>query len=144
MCIRDRINVQAGAVDVTNPDPDDIQLPEVIRITRRAGAIAVERLAGSTLLTDGDNVLENKPNPGRFAHVAGLTVLCPATAVDAKGLLKSALRGANPVIFCENKFLYRRVKATLPAGEHLTPIGKAHVMAAAVSSSAFSDARTSS
>ena len=65
-----------------------------------------------------------------FAHVAGLTVLCPATAVDAKGLLKSALRGANPVIFCENKFLYRRVKATLPAGEHLTPIGKAHVMRA--------------
>ncbi|MDQ1347187.1 MAG: 2-oxoisovalerate dehydrogenase component, partial [Acidobacteriota bacterium] len=63
-----------------------------------------------------------------FAHVAGLTVLCPATAVDAKGLLKSALRGANPVIFCENKFLYRRVKATLPAGEHLTPIGKAHVL----------------
>ena len=65
-----------------------------------------------------------------FAHVAGLTVLCPATAVDAKGLLKSALRGANPVIFCENKFLYRRVKATMPAGEHLTPIGKAHVMRA--------------
>ena len=63
-----------------------------------------------------------------FAHVAGLAVLCPATAVDAKGLLKSALRGANPVIFCENKFLYRRVKATLPAGEHLTPIGKAHVL----------------
>jgi 2-oxoisovalerate dehydrogenase E1 component len=65
-----------------------------------------------------------------FAHVAGLTVLCPATAVDAKGLLKSALRGANPVIFCENKFLYRRVKATLPAGEHLTPIGKAHILRA--------------
>ena len=62
--------------------------------------------------------------------VAGLTVLCPATAVDAKGLLKSALRGANPVIFCENKFLYRRVKATMPGGEHLTPIGKAHVMRA--------------
>lgn len=63
-----------------------------------------------------------------FAHVAGLTVLCPATAADAKGLLKSALRGANPVIFCENKFLYRRVKAVLPAGEHLVPIGQAQVL----------------
>ena len=65
-----------------------------------------------------------------FAHVAGLKVLCPATAADAKGLLKSALRDANPVIFCENKFLYRRVKEILPAGDHLTPIGKAQVLRA--------------
>ncbi len=65
-----------------------------------------------------------------FAHVAGLKVLCPATAADAKGLLKSALRDANPVIFCENKFLYRRVKEVLPAGDHLTPIGQAQVLRA--------------
>ena len=63
-----------------------------------------------------------------FAHVAGLKVLCPATAADAKGLMKSALRDANPVIFCENKFLYRRVKEVLPAGDHLAPIGKAQVL----------------
>ncbi|MEO8275767.1 MAG: dehydrogenase E1 component subunit alpha/beta [Thermoanaerobaculia bacterium] len=63
-----------------------------------------------------------------FAHVAGLKVLCPATAADAKGLLKSALRDANPVIFCENKYLYRRVKEVLPAGDHLTPIGKAQIL----------------
>jgi 2-oxoisovalerate dehydrogenase E1 component len=63
-----------------------------------------------------------------FTHVAGLKVLCPATAADAKGLLKSALRDANPVIFCENKFLYRRVKEILPAGDHLTPIGQAQVL----------------
>ena len=65
-------------------------------------------------------------NPeGWFAHVAGLKVVCPATAADAKGLLKSAIRDPNPVVFCENKFLYRRVKERLPAGEHLTEIGRA-------------------
>ena len=62
-----------------------------------------------------------------FAHVAGLKVVCPATAADAKGLLKSAIRDPNPVIFCENKFLYRRVKERLPAGEHLVPMGRARI-----------------
>ncbi|MEZ5312804.1 MAG: alpha-ketoacid dehydrogenase subunit beta [Thermoanaerobaculia bacterium] len=62
-----------------------------------------------------------------FAHVAGLKVICPATAADAKGLLKAAIRDANPVIFCENKFLYRRVRETLPEGDLLVEIGKARV-----------------
>lgn len=62
-----------------------------------------------------------------FTHVAGLKVVCPATAADAKGLMKAAIRDANPVIFCENKFLYRRVKEILPPGEHLVEIGKARV-----------------
>jgi 2-oxoisovalerate dehydrogenase E1 component len=67
-------------------------------------------------------------NPeGWFAHTAGLKVVCPATAADAKGLLKAAIRDPNPVIFCEHKFLYRRVKEVLPAGEHLTEIGRARV-----------------
>ncbi len=63
-----------------------------------------------------------------FTHVAGLKVLCPATARDARGLLKSALRDGNPVIFCENKFLYRRVKEVLPAGDGAVPIGRAQVL----------------
>jgi pyruvate/2-oxoglutarate/acetoin dehydrogenase E1 component len=62
-----------------------------------------------------------------FAHVAGLKVVCPATAADAKGLLKAAIRDPNPVVFCENKFLYRRIKERLPVGEHLTPIGEARI-----------------
>jgi len=65
-----------------------------------------------------------------FAHVAGLKVLCPATARDARGLLKSALRDGNPVIFCENKFLYRRVKEVLPGGDGAVPIGRAQVVRA--------------
>jgi pyruvate/2-oxoglutarate/acetoin dehydrogenase E1 component len=60
-----------------------------------------------------------------FAHTPGLKVIFPSTPADAKGLLKSAVRDNNPVLFCEHKFLYRRIKDEIPAGEHLTPIGKA-------------------
>ncbi len=67
-------------------------------------------------------------NPeGWFTHTAGLNVVCPATARDAKGLLKAAIRDPNPVVFCEHKFLYRRIKETLPADEFLEPIGTARV-----------------
>jgi 2-oxoisovalerate dehydrogenase E1 component len=68
-------------------------------------------------------------NPeGWFAHVAGLKVVCPATARDAKALMKAAIRDPNPVIFCEHKFLYRRVKDVLPQGEPLEPLGRARVV----------------
>jgi 2-oxoisovalerate dehydrogenase E1 component beta subunit len=48
-----------------------------------------------------------------------------ATASDAKGLLKSAIRDEDCVLFFEHKYLYRRIKEEMPAGDHLTPIGKA-------------------
>ena len=67
-------------------------------------------------------------NPeGWFAHVAGLKVVCPATADDAKTLLKAAIRDPNPVIFCEHKFLYRRQKAVLPGSETVAELGRAVV-----------------
>jgi 2-oxoisovalerate dehydrogenase E1 component beta subunit len=62
-----------------------------------------------------------------FAHTPGLKVVCPATAHDAKGLLKSAIRDNNPVLFFEHKFLYRRIKEDLPVGDFMVPIGKAIV-----------------
>jgi 2-oxoisovalerate dehydrogenase E1 component beta subunit len=62
-----------------------------------------------------------------FVHTPGLKVACPATAYDAKGLLKSAIRDNNPVIFLEHKLLYRRVKEELPAAEYSVPLGKAAV-----------------
>lgn len=62
-----------------------------------------------------------------FTHTPGLKVVCPATAYDAKGLIKSAIRDNNPVIFFEHKFLYRRIKEELPAEEYVVPIGKARV-----------------
>ena len=62
-----------------------------------------------------------------FVHTPGLKVVCPATAYDAKGLLKSAIRDNNPVLFFEHKFLYRRIKEELPADDFTVPIGKAVV-----------------
>ncbi len=62
-----------------------------------------------------------------FAHTAGLTVVTPSTPSDAKGLLMSALRHPDPVIFLEPKRLYRTSKEDVPAGVHEVPIGKARV-----------------
>jgi 2-oxoisovalerate dehydrogenase E1 component beta subunit len=60
-----------------------------------------------------------------FAHTPGLKIVYPSTPYDAKGLLKSAVRDNNPVLFFEHKFLYRRIKEELPAEEYTVPLGKA-------------------
>src|SRR5881409_580281 len=62
-----------------------------------------------------------------FVHTPGLKVVCPASAYDAKGLIKAAIRDNNPVIFFEHKFLYRRIKEELPADDFIVPIGKAAI-----------------
>jgi len=62
-----------------------------------------------------------------FVHAPGLKVVCPATAYDAKGLIKSAIRDNNPVIFFEHKYLYRRIKENVPEDDYTVPIGKARV-----------------
>jgi len=64
---------------------------------------------------------------GWFAHVPGLKVVVPGTPYDAKGLLKSAIRDNNPVIFFEHKYLYRRLKESIPTSDYTVPIGKADV-----------------
>jgi len=61
-----------------------------------------------------------------FMHVPGLYVANPATPADAKGLLKTAIRDDNPVLFCEYKILYQ-TKGYVPEGEHLVPFGKAAI-----------------
>lgn len=62
-----------------------------------------------------------------FLHTPGLKIVYPATASDAKGLIKAAIRDEDCVLFFEHKYLYRRIKETMPAGDHVTPIGKARV-----------------
>jgi pyruvate/2-oxoglutarate/acetoin dehydrogenase E1 component len=63
-----------------------------------------------------------------FLHTPGLKIVAPATARDAKGLIKAAIRDEDPVLYFEHKYLYRRIKEDLPAGEDLlTPIGEARV-----------------
>jgi 2-oxoisovalerate dehydrogenase E1 component beta subunit len=60
-----------------------------------------------------------------YVHTPGLKVICPATASDAKGLIKSAIRDNNPCLFFEHKYLYRRVKEEMPADDYVVEIGKA-------------------
>jgi len=77
----------------------------------------------------GGNVgggLYHSQNPEAwFVHRAGLKVVAPSTAYDAKGLLKAAIRDDNPVIYFEHKYLYRRVKGPVPDGDDIVPIGAA-------------------
>ncbi len=62
-----------------------------------------------------------------FVHTPGLKVVYPATPYDAKGLLKSAIRDNNPVLFFEHKFLYRRIKEEIPTDDYTVPLGQAVV-----------------
>ena len=62
-----------------------------------------------------------------FVHTPGLKVVYPSTAEDAKGLMKAAIRDDDCVLFFEHKYLYRRVKGEMPAGDHVVPIGKARI-----------------
>lgn len=62
-----------------------------------------------------------------FVHTPGMKVVAPSTPADAKGLIKSAVRDNNPVLFLEHKFLYRRIKDEVPDGDYTIPIGKARV-----------------
>ncbi len=63
-----------------------------------------------------------------FVKTPGLKVVAPATAYDAKGLIKAAIRDNDPVIFFEHKGLYRKIKEDLPAADYTVPIGKAKVV----------------
>src|SRR5258706_1902272 len=62
-----------------------------------------------------------------FVHTPGMKVVAPATPSDAKGLIKSAIRDNNPVLFLEHKFLYRRIKEEVPGNDYAVPIGKARL-----------------
>jgi len=62
-----------------------------------------------------------------FLNTPGLKIVAPSTAVDAKGLIKAAIRDPNPVLYFEHKFLYRRIKEETPSGDTAVPIGKAAI-----------------
>jgi acetoin:2,6-dichlorophenolindophenol oxidoreductase subunit beta len=61
-----------------------------------------------------------------YCHIPGLKVVLPSTPADAKGLLKSAIRDNNPVIFMEDKMMYNQ-KGPIPEGDYTIPLGKARV-----------------
>jgi pyruvate dehydrogenase E1 component beta subunit len=62
-----------------------------------------------------------------FSHVPGLKVVMPSTPYDAKGLLKTAIRDDNPVVFFEDKMMYTKLKGLVPAEEYTIPFGVADV-----------------
>jgi pyruvate dehydrogenase E1 component beta subunit len=64
-----------------------------------------------------------------FAHFPGLIVISPGTPEDAKGLLKSAIRSNNPILFIEHATMYQ-ARGEVPDGEHLVPIGKSKIQRA--------------
>lgn len=61
-----------------------------------------------------------------FMHIPGIKVVAPSNPADAKGLLKAAIREDNPVIYFENKILYKQ-SGPVPEGEYIVPIGKAKI-----------------
>jgi pyruvate dehydrogenase E1 component beta subunit len=62
------------------------------------------------------------------AHIPGIKVVIPSTPHDAKGLIVSAIRDPDPVLFCEPKRIYRAIKEEVPDGEYTVPIGEASVV----------------
>jgi 2-oxoisovalerate dehydrogenase E1 component beta subunit len=73
----------------------------------------------------GGGLYHSQTNEQWFFSQPGLIVVLPATPYDAKGLLKAAIRGDDPVIFFEHKRLYRWIKEELPEDDFIVPIGKA-------------------
>src|SRR5262245_38861445 len=63
-----------------------------------------------------------------FMNTAGLKIVAPATAADAKGLIKAAIRDPNPVLYFEHKYLYRRIKEDVPKDDSIVSIGKAKLV----------------
>ena len=91
-----------------------VRLPVVLRAPSGGGVRA-------------SNFHSTNPEPW-FAHAPGLKVVCPAFPSDAKGLLKSAIRDDNPVVYLEHKWIYRRIKEQVSEDpEFLIPLGSAAV-----------------
>ncbi|TVR02168.1 MAG: alpha-ketoacid dehydrogenase subunit beta [Deltaproteobacteria bacterium] len=77
--------------------------------------------AGGALAAQHSQALESQ-----YTHFPGLKVMMPATPADAKGMLKTAIRDPDPVVFIESEVLYR-MKGEVPEGEHLIPMGKGEI-----------------
>ncbi len=75
----------------------------------------------------GGGLYHSQSNTTWFAHTPGLTVVAPATPYDAKGMLKSAIRGGDPVLYFEHKKLYRSIKEEVPEEDYTVALNKAAI-----------------
>lgn len=75
----------------------------------------------------GGGLYHSQINENWFFGTPGLVVLAPCTPYDAKGMLKSAIRGEDPVIFFEHKRLYRWIKGQIPDADYTVPLGRADI-----------------
>src|SRR5919109_4064440 len=75
----------------------------------------------------GGGLYHSQTNTTWFIHEPGLVVVAPSTPYDAKGMLKSAIRDENPVVYFEHKKLYRSVKEEIPEEDYTVPLCKAFV-----------------
>jgi len=75
----------------------------------------------------GGGLYHSQTNEAWLVHCPGLVVMAPATAYDAKGMLRAALRGEDPVVFLEHKKLYRSIKEELPDDDYVVDWKKAEV-----------------
>jgi len=75
----------------------------------------------------GGGLYHSQSNEAWFVHQPGLQVVVPGTPYDAKGLLKAAIRGEDPVVYFEHKKLYRSISAEIPEEDFVVPVGKAAV-----------------
>jgi len=87
--------------------------------------LVVRAPAGATWASAGP--FHSQSPEAWFAQIPGLKVVVPATPADAKGLLKAAIRDPNPVVFLEQKYLYRRLSGEVPDGDHVVPLGRAAI-----------------
>lgn len=114
--------------DFITPSMDQI-IQQAAKIRYRSGGqwtcpMTVRVCCGGEV---GGGLYHSQINEQWFFSQPGLIVVMPSTPYDAKGLLKSAIRGEDPVIYFEHKRLYRSVKEEIPEDDFTVPIGKAAI-----------------
>ncbi len=114
--------------DFIFPAYDQI-VSELAKMRYRSGGEYVSKLVIRTPVGGGirGGLYHSQSPESLFIHVSGLKVVCPSTPEDAKGLLLSAIRDPDPVLFFEPKRIYRASKGDVPEGDYTVPIGKARI-----------------